>query len=329
MKTKKRKKMKINKNLLIVLVCSISLQACFNANNEGCIKGDCINGPGIFNNENGDSFNGNFKDGQIVNGTYTFNDGTKYIGTWNDGKLNGQCEMYFNDGAMYIGDVLDGQFHGIGTYTSADGSKRTGTWSYGKLNGACEIYNNDGTIIYIGEVRDDQFHGKGTKTMPNGSKWTGTWNNGDRVEGNFNYDNVYNPQDIIGSDSLQIFELIKGDANMHMIDIDFNGVKEKFIFDTGASNIFMTPSLLSKIKSSGAKVESLNIKNTNAEIANGELIPIEYVRLSNVKIGNFIINNLIVSVSFNDNSSLLFGKGALNKFKNFSFSKDGSLTLVK
>tara|TARA_Y100000589_G_scaffold331525_1_gene385463 strand:- start:3003 stop:3848 length:846 start_codon:yes stop_codon:yes gene_type:complete len=279
---KKRKKMKINKNLLIVLVCSISLQACFNANSEGCIKGDCINGPGIFNYENGDSFNGNFKDGQIVNGTYTFNNGTKYIGTWNDGKLNGQCEMYINDGTKYIGEVLDGQFHRIGTYTFADGSK-----------------------------------------------WTGTWNNGDRVEGNFNYDNVYSPQDIIGSDSLQILELIKGDANMHMIDIDFNGVKEKFIFDTGASDIFMTPSLLSKIKSSGAKVESLNIKNANAEIANGELIPIEYVRLSNVKIGNFIINNLIVSVSFNDNSSLLFGKGALNKFKNFSFSKDGSLTLVK
>lgn len=282
MKTKKTKKMKINKNLLIALVCSISLQACFNANSEGCIKEDCINGPGIFNYENGDSFNGNFKDGQIVNGTYTFNNGTKYIGTWNDGKLNGQCEMYINDGTMYIGEVLDGQFHRIGTYTFADGSK-----------------------------------------------WTGTWNNGDRVEGNFNYDNVYNPQDIIGSDSLQILELIKGDANMHMIDIDFNGVKEKFIFDTGASDIFMTPSLLSKIKSSGAKVESLNIKNANAEIANGELIPIEYVRLSNVKIGNFIINNLIVSVSFNDNSSLLFGKGALNKFKNFSFSKDGSLTLVK
>ena len=282
MKIKKRKKMKIDKYFLIVLVCFISLQACFNTNSTECIKGDCYNGPGMINYENGDSFDGNFLDGQIVNGTYTFNNGTKYIGNWNDGMLNGPCEIHNNDGTMYIGDVFDGQFHGIGTYSSEDGSK-----------------------------------------------WTGTWNNGDRVEGNFNYDNVYNPQDITGSDSLQILELIKGDANMHMIDIDFNGVKEKFIFDTGASDIFMTPSLLSKIKSSGAKVESLNIKNANAEIANGELIPIEYVRLSNVKIGNFIINNLIVSVSFNDNSSLLFGKGALNKFKNFSFSKDGSLTLVK
>lgn len=282
MKTKKMKKMKINKNFLIVLVCFISLQACFNTNSEGCIKGDCFNGPGIYNNENGDSFNGFFKDGQIVNGTYTFANGDKYAGEYKDGKQNGQ-----------------------GTYTSANGDK------------------------YVGEYKDGMRNGKGTHTSNNGSKWTGTWKNGDRVEGNFNYDNVYNPQDIIGNDSLQILELIKGDANMHMIDIDFNGVKEKFIFDTGASDIFMTPSLLSKIKSSGAKVESLNIKNANAEIANGELIPIEYVRLSNVKIGNFIINNLIVSVSFNDNSSLLFGKGALNKFKNFSFSKDGSLTLVK
>ena len=300
------KKMKKIENFFIVLVCLISLQACFNTKSTKCIKGDCINGPGTISYENGDLFDGNFLDGQIVDGTITFNDGT-----------------------MYIGEFFEGQFHGTGTYTSDDGSKRRGTWSYGKLNGPCEIYNNDGTTIYIGEVLDGQFHGKGTFTSPNGSKWTGNWNNGDRAEGNFNYDNVYNPQDVIGSDSLQVLELIKGDANMHMIDIDFDGVKERFIFDTGASDIFMTPSLLSKIKSSGAEVESLNIKNAKAEIANGELIPIEYVRISNVKIGNFILNNLIVSVSFNDNSSLLFGKGALNKFKNFSFSKDGSLTLVK
>ena len=297
--------MKINKNFLIVLVCFISLQACFNTNSEGCIKGDCINGPGIFNKENGDSFNGVFKDGQIVNGTYTFANGDKYAGEYKYGKQNGQGTYTSANGDKYVGEYKDGMRNGKGTYTSANGVK------------------------YVGEYKDGMRNGKGTYTSANGDKWTGTWNNGDRVVGNFNYDNVYNPLDIIGSDSLQIIELIKGDANMHMIDIDFNGVKEKFIFDTGASDIFMTPSLLSKIKSSGAKVESLNIKNANAEIANGELIPIEYVRLSNVKIGNFIINNLIVSVSFNDNSSLLFGKGALNKFKNFSFSKDGSLTLVK
>ena len=276
------KKMKKNKNFFIVLVCLISLQACFNTNSTECVNGDCYNGPGKIRYENGDFFDGNFLDGQIIKGTYTFNNGTKYIGSWNNGQLNGLCEIYNNDGTIYIGEVIDGQFNGIGTYTYADGSK-----------------------------------------------WTGTWNNGERAEGNFNYENVYNPEDIICSDSLQILELIKGDANMHLIDIDFNGVKGKFIFDTGASDIFMTPSLLSNIKSSGAKVESLNITGSKAEIANGDLIPIEYVRISNVKIGNFILNNLIVSVSFDDKSSLLFGKGVLNKFKNYSFSKDGSLTLVK
>ena len=96
---------------------------------------------------------------------------------------------------------------------------------------------------------------------------------------------------------------------MHLIDVEFNGVKETFIFDTGASNI-MTPSLLNKIKLSGAKVESLNITGSKAEIANGDLIPIEYFRISNVKIGNFMLNNLIVSVSYDDKSSLLW-KGSI------------------
>ena len=323
------KKMKKNKNFFVVLVCIMSLQACFNTNTtDECIKGDCYNGQGMINYENGDSFDGNFLDGQIFKGTYTFNDGTKYIGSWNNGMLNGSCEMYNNDGTMYIGDILDGQFHGIGTYTLADGSKFIGTWKNGKLNGKSEIVSNDGTS-YIGEVNDGKRNGFGAQTYSNNSKWIGNWKNNEKIEGNYNYENIYNPLDINSEVSSQIIELIKGDANMHLIDVDFNGVKEKFIFDTGASNIFMTPSLLNKIKLSGAKVESLNIIDSKAEIANGDLIPIEYVRISNVKIGNFILNNLIVSVSYDDKSSLLFGKGVLNKFKNYSFSKDGSLTLVK
>ena len=278
----KIKKIKIYKNFFVVLVCFISLQACFNTNSTKCIKGDCINGPGMIKYENGDSFDGNFLDGQRVNGTYTFNNGTKYSGTWKNGNINGECEMLFNDGSSYIGEVNGGKRNGFGAQTYSDNSK-----------------------------------------------WIGNWKNDERIKGNYNYENIYNPQDVIGIDSLQILELVKGDANMHLIDIEFNGVKETFIFDTGASNIFMNPSLLNKIKLSGAKVESLNITGSEAEIANGDLIPIEYVRISNVKIGNFILDNLIVSVSYDDKSSLLFGKGALNKFKNYSFSKYGSLTLVK
>lgn len=241
--------------------------------------------------------------------------------------FNGEGTYNFSNGDIFKGNFINGQLD-KGTYYSNNGTKYSGTWKNGNINGECEMLFNDGSS-YVGEVNDGKRNGFGAQTYSDNSKWIGNWKNNEKIEGNYNYENIYNPMDINSNESSQIIELIKGDANMHLIDVEFNGVKETFIFDTGASNIFMNPSLLNKIKLSGAKVESLNITGSEAEIANGDLIPIEYVRISNVKIGNFILDNLIVSVSYDDKSSLLFGKGALNKFKNYSFSKDGSLTLVK
>ena len=53
-----------------------------------CIKGDCINGYGTYTWENGSKYVGEYKDGKKHGqGTYTFASGTVKKGIWKNHKL--------------------------------------------------------------------------------------------------------------------------------------------------------------------------------------------------------------------------------------------------
>ena len=56
-------------------------------NNEsisyGCVRGDCINGVGVYVDTNGDEYEGSFKEGKPHGeGKMTLPDGTIYEGKW-------------------------------------------------------------------------------------------------------------------------------------------------------------------------------------------------------------------------------------------------------
>ena len=90
---------------------SIVLLVCFSSTNifGKCIQGDCKNGQG----------------------TFTFSDGSKYVGEWKDDKPYGQGTFTSPDGSKYVGEWKDGKRHGYGTMTSPDGSK------YGRIAHLC------------------------------------------------------------------------------------------------------------------------------------------------------------------------------------------------
>ena len=76
---------------LLLLVCS------FPMNTFGeCIKGDCQNGQG----------------------TYTFPDGEKYVGEWENNKKHGQGTYTFPDGSKYEGEFRERLPNGQGTTPS-------------------------------------------------------------------------------------------------------------------------------------------------------------------------------------------------------------------
>ena len=60
-------------------------------------------------------------------GTYTFRDGTTYVGTWQEDERQGQGTMTFPNGDTYVGGFANGKYYGQGTYTLHDGQKYVGS----------------------------------------------------------------------------------------------------------------------------------------------------------------------------------------------------------
>jgi len=91
-------------------------------------------------------------------GTATSDDGTKYVGEFQDDKFSGQGTITFSDGGKYVGEFKDGIRDGRGTHTRADGRE------------------------YVGEFKDGVYNGRGTFIFPDGREFLGEWRNGEVVE---------------------------------------------------------------------------------------------------------------------------------------------------
>ena len=146
----------------------------------------------------------------INNGTYTYSDGTKYIGEFRDGKKQGRGILIFgkqsqftgdkyigefkNDkyngqgiftfsvnskfsGDKYIGGFKDNKKNGYGIYTYADGSKYVGEYRNDKKSGHGSYTLADGSN-YTGEWKEDQANGRGTFSYPDGKSYSGEYKNG-------------------------------------------------------------------------------------------------------------------------------------------------------
>ena len=55
-----------------------------------------------------------------------YENGDKFEGQFKDGKFNGQGTYYGAYGDKYVGEFKDDNFHGQGTYYWADGAKYVG-----------------------------------------------------------------------------------------------------------------------------------------------------------------------------------------------------------
>jgi len=166
---------------------------------------------GVESEENNDSakYEGELKHKEGVKfgypegqGTWTWSDGTRFVGEFVGGFANGQGTITSPSGFYYEGEIRFFQKHGLGTLTSPKGSKSVGQWKddkpHGKLN--LNLYNGDsyeghwkdgkkhgqGTWIspsqnkkYVGEYKKGKRHGQGTWHMPDGGKISGEWREDD------------------------------------------------------------------------------------------------------------------------------------------------------
>ena len=109
-------------------------------------------------------------------GTFTYANGSKYVGEWRGNKRNGQGTYTFADGNKYVGEYRGNLRNGQGTVTFANGNKYVGEFKNGKRHGQGTFTFANGDK-YVGEFRDDKRHGQGTYTFASGSVNEGIWKN--------------------------------------------------------------------------------------------------------------------------------------------------------
>lgn len=116
-----------------------------------CVSGNCINGNGTYKFQSGATFEGSFKDGNLVKGTYRFTNGDVYNGYFLNNKFHGQGRYHYKQS----GNIYNGIY--------AHGEKTNGTFTY-----------SDGSN-YIGSFKNHKKDGKGKLTTATGKVFDGYW----------------------------------------------------------------------------------------------------------------------------------------------------------
>ena len=88
---------------------------------SGCTIGDCKNKYGKMVFDNGDTFVGFFRNGNLQMGTYSFASGAKYSGQFDSsGRFSGMGRFWFANGNYYGGSWNNGKFDGRGYFSDKE-----------------------------------------------------------------------------------------------------------------------------------------------------------------------------------------------------------------
>ncbi|HSB97497.1 MAG TPA: hypothetical protein VLC91_13655 [Spongiibacteraceae bacterium] len=114
-------------------VCKVAVERVGEAMPAGNYQGQCANGKpegiGEVTFNNGDRFNGEFKNGRIDGkGTWTSGtSGNTYTGNWRNGRRAGEGTYNWAHGTQqYVGEWADDKRQGQGTFTWANGDRFEG-----------------------------------------------------------------------------------------------------------------------------------------------------------------------------------------------------------
>ena len=142
-----------------------------------CVEGDCRNGSGRLESEDGRVYEGWFKDGYLWgDGKLILPDGLTYTGQFVRGKLNGIGTLESPDGRRYEGQFRDGVIDGQGIL-AADDFEYDGEFSLGRFHGQGTLVYADGRR-YEGEFRNNIIEGRGKLDYGDGTGFEGFFRNG-------------------------------------------------------------------------------------------------------------------------------------------------------
>jgi hypothetical protein len=160
--------------LLSVIVCST---LCLSSISAQCLEGDCQNGKGVFQFENGNKYSGDFRKGYMHGrGAVVFASGNRYTGDWDAGVREGRGIYYYANGNTYTGSFKKNRLFGQGTMTFASGDKYVGSWENDQSNGS-GVYTFKGGDRYEGNFKNGKYEGLGVMYKRDGEKYVCEWSN--------------------------------------------------------------------------------------------------------------------------------------------------------
>ncbi len=139
---------------------------------QGSDSRQWTNCKGTYTTENGYKYVGKFKDGKILIGTATYSGGARYVGEFKNDEPHGQGTFTYSDGSKYFGEWKAGKGHGQGIKTWKDGRKYTGGFKNDEPHGQGTFIHPDGSK-YFGQYKDGKRHGEGTLTYSDGKTYIG------------------------------------------------------------------------------------------------------------------------------------------------------------
>ena len=156
-----------------------------NSNSSGCVDGDCNNGWGKYQYDNG-YYDGFWKNGKKEGyGLYKWDGIGKYIGSWKNDNMNGYGVYMAENDDNIVGEYQNGQLNGLG-YTVTGENWEQGVFSNGNLSTHHDFYTNN---VDTGCTAGDCQNKYGRYKWSNGDSFTGFFKNGKMYMGTYTFSN--------------------------------------------------------------------------------------------------------------------------------------------
>lgn len=112
---------------------------------------------------------------------------------------------------------------------------------------------------------------------------------------------------------------MENEGGVYKVPCTINGLKLKFIFDTGASNVFISQTYAEMMLENGYLDES-DIKGlSQSTIADGSIVDNVVINLRTVEVGGLVLENVSAMVVPSQNAPLLLGQSVIQRLGKVTF----------
>lgn len=122
---------------------------------------------------------------------------------------------------------------------------------------------------------------------------------------------------------------MENESGVKYVWIEINGIRLRFIFDTGASSICISSSEASVLYRQGTLRKEDILEKEYFQDATGTISEGTKINLRTVKVGNIILNNVKATVIDNADAPLLLGQSVLENFGNIEIDNHNNVIIFK